>query len=97
MSSTTPALTAERMRADVAGLLGCDPGELDDTENLFDRGLDSVRTMTLVETWRSAGAGTLEFPDLAERPELGYWITLVTGAAAAGANASGATGTGETA
>jgi aryl carrier-like protein len=71
------SLTAERIRADVAELLACDPAELDPTEDLLDRGLDSMRLMALVERWRAAGASDLEFPDLAEQPELGHWTTLL--------------------
>ncbi|GAB3507046.1 phosphopantetheine-binding protein [Amycolatopsis cihanbeyliensis] len=72
-----PALSADRIRADVAGLLGCDPADIDASENLFDRGLDSVRVMSLVERWRAEGATSLEFPDLAERPELGHWTAIL--------------------
>ncbi|WP_216216723.1 phosphopantetheine-binding protein [Amycolatopsis aidingensis] len=76
-----PALSADRIRADVAGLLGCEPAEIDANENLFDRGLDSVRVMSLVERWRAEGATGLEFPDLAERPELAHWTEIVAGGA----------------
>ncbi|WP_309029825.1 phosphopantetheine-binding protein [Streptomyces alfalfae] len=72
-------LSPERIRADVAGLLDCDPAELGPDDNLLDHGLDSVRIMMLIERWRAAGAGAVEFPDLAERPELGYWTALLTG------------------
>ncbi|WKX69476.1 phosphopantetheine-binding protein [Streptomyces sp. XD-27] len=75
-------LSPERVRADVAELLDCDPAEIAPEEDLFDRGLDSVRIMTLVERWRAEGAATLEFADLAERPELGHWTALLTGGAA---------------
>ncbi|NGO67706.1 phosphopantetheine-binding protein [Streptomyces boncukensis] len=75
-------LSPERVRADVAELLGCDPDEIAPEENLMDRGLDSVRLMTLVERWRASGATALEFPDLAERPELAHWTALLTGEAA---------------
>ncbi|GLZ11659.1 hypothetical protein Acsp04_18940 [Actinomadura sp. NBRC 104425] len=78
--SGTPALSADRVRADVAALLGCAPEEIAPDENLFDRGLDSVRIMTLVERWRAAGATHLEVPDLAERPELAHWTALLEGA-----------------
>jgi aryl carrier-like protein len=74
-------LTAARIRADVAELLACDPAEIDPDEDLLDRGLDSVRLMSLVERWREAGATALEFPDLAEQPELGHWITILEGKA----------------
>ncbi len=75
-------LSPERVRADVAELLGCDPAAIAPDDDLVDLGLDSVRIMTLVERWRAAGASTLEFPDLAEQPELGHWTALLTGAAA---------------
>lgn len=70
-------LTADRLRADVAELLACDPAEIDPDEDLLDRGLDSVRLMSLVEKWRAAGAADLEFPDLAEQPELGHWTGVI--------------------
>ncbi|WP_337061770.1 phosphopantetheine-binding protein [Kineococcus sp. G2] len=76
-AAAPPPLTAERLRADVAGLLGCDPADLDADEDLLDRGLDSIRLMTLVERWRRAGAGALEFPDLAEQPVLRRWEELL--------------------
>ncbi|MFH8791175.1 phosphopantetheine-binding protein [Streptomyces sp. NPDC017941] len=76
------SLSPERVRADIAELLDCDPAEIVPDEDLFDLGLDSVRIMTLVQRWRAAGATTLEFPDLAEQPELGHWTALVTERAA---------------
>jgi aryl carrier-like protein len=72
-------LTPDRIRADVAELLGCDPSDIAPGENLRDLGLDSVRLMTLVERWRADGAGELELPDLAERPELDHWLAVLTG------------------
>ncbi|EIE99267.1 phosphopantetheine-binding protein [Saccharomonospora glauca] len=77
-----PVLSAERVRADVAELLGKEPNALDPEENLLDLGLDSIRIMSLLDRWRAAGA-TVEYPDLAERPELSHWITLLTGEGAA--------------
>ncbi|WP_019202091.1 phosphopantetheine-binding protein [Tsukamurella sp. 1534] len=72
---TAPSLTAAQVRADVAELLQVEPSSIGLTDNLFDLGLDSVRVMTLIERWRTAGAA-LEFPDLAEQPELGHWQSL---------------------
>ncbi|WP_326673909.1 phosphopantetheine-binding protein [Streptomyces sp. NBC_01257] len=72
-------LSPERIRADIAELLGCDPDGIAPDENLVDLGLDSVRIMVLVERWRAAGAATLEFPDLFELPELAHWTALLTG------------------
>lgn len=74
---TTSGLSADRIRADVAGLLACAPEEIALDEDLLERGLDSVRLMTLVERWRAAGAAGVEFPDLAERPELRHWTALL--------------------
>lgn len=76
MSAPTP----ERIRADVAELLDCAPQDIDPEEDLLDRGLDSMRIMTLVERWRAAGAPGLEFPDLAEEPVLRRWAEIVRGA-----------------
>jgi aryl carrier-like protein len=72
-------LAPERIRADVADLLGCDPADIDPDEDLLDRGLDSIRLMSLIEQWRQAGATTLEFADLAEQPVLRHWEKLVGG------------------
>ncbi|MCS3778751.1 phosphopantetheine-binding protein [Tsukamurella ocularis] len=76
--STSP-LTADRVRADVAELLQVPAQSIADDDNLFDLGLDSVRVMTLIQRWREAGAAELEFPDLAEQPELAHWQRLVVG------------------
>lgn len=73
------ALSSDRIRSDVADILGCDVSEIGPDDNLFDLGLDSVRLMTLTERWRAAGAPGLELPDLAERPEISYWTGLLTG------------------
>ncbi|MBB3661950.1 MULTISPECIES: phosphopantetheine-binding protein [Prauserella salsuginis group] len=71
-------LTAASVRADVADLLGREADDIAAEENLLDAGLDSIRIMSLIERWRAAGADAVEFPDLAERPELGHWIALLT-------------------
>ncbi|MBB5069758.1 phosphopantetheine-binding protein [Saccharopolyspora gloriosae] len=69
-------LTLEGVRADVAELLYEDPEELTDEENLLDWGLDSVRIMSLVERWRTRGV-EVTFADLAERPTLAEWWTVL--------------------
>lgn len=71
------ALSEEQIRADVAEMLACDPADIGPDEDLLDRGLDSIRLMTLVERWRAAGATALEFPDLAEEPVLRRWTEVV--------------------
>jgi aryl carrier-like protein len=71
-----PELAPDRIRADVADLLGCPAAEIGADEDLLDRGLDSIRLMSLVERWRQAGASGPEFADLAERPELEHWTRI---------------------
>ncbi|MFW6640877.1 phosphopantetheine-binding protein [Nocardiopsis algeriensis] len=72
-----PALTAERLRDDVAAVLGEPPESIDPDENLMDRGLDSVRLMSLMETWRTAGADP-DFTDLAQTPTVSAWAALLS-------------------
>lgn len=70
------APSRSRIREEVAELLQVAPTELGDDENLLERGLDSIRIMTLVERWRSAGA-EVTFVELAERPALAEWFALL--------------------
>ena len=46
-------------------------------ENLLDSGLDSIRLMSLVETWRHKGV-EVSFADLAEQPTLSAWTQLLS-------------------
>ncbi|MFD3687478.1 phosphopantetheine-binding protein [Nocardiopsis sp. NPDC058631] len=69
-------LTPERVRADVAQILGEPVQDIDPGENLLERGLDSVRLMSLMETWRAAGVET-DFADLAEKPTVNAWASLL--------------------
>ncbi|WP_158881733.1 phosphopantetheine-binding protein [Amycolatopsis anabasis] len=66
-------LTRDRVLAEVADLLDVEVDELDFDEDLVDAGLDSIRIMSLVERWRTAGAG-IGFVDLAETPTLTAWL-----------------------
>lgn len=70
------ALTLERMRADVAGMLGEAPEDIQDDENLMDLGLDSMRVLGLVLAWGNTGI-PLEFSHLAEHATLGGWWAVV--------------------
>ncbi|MFD9323674.1 isochorismatase family protein [Streptomyces sp. NPDC060053] len=70
-------LTPERIRADVADVLGEDPADVPVDENLLDHGLDSVRIMTLLERWRRDHAVPVDFADLAERPSVEAWAALL--------------------
>ncbi|MFD7901368.1 phosphopantetheine-binding protein [Kitasatospora sp. NPDC059722] len=74
------AFTVERIRAEVADLLGEDPADIPLDEDLADWGLDSVRLMSLAERWRAEGAD-VAFVRLAERPEVGAWAALLGAAA----------------
>ncbi|MDX6805088.1 phosphopantetheine-binding protein [Terrihabitans rhizophilus] len=65
-------LTLESMRADIAEMIGEDPGEIDMEDSLVDLGLDSIRAMMLVEQWKAAGV-PLQFAELAEVPTLAHW------------------------
>lgn len=76
---TPSGLTGDALRREIADVLGEDPEEITDDENLFDLGLDSVRLMALVRRWRALGAD-VAFEDLAERPFLSHWRTVLGGA-----------------
>jgi aryl carrier-like protein len=78
------SLSREQVVADVAAALGVAPEELSETKDLIDAGLDSVRLMTLVEKWRTAGSVGADFPTLAAEPMLGPWITVVLGGSGRG-------------
>ncbi|MFF7991447.1 phosphopantetheine-binding protein [Kitasatospora xanthocidica] len=73
---TGTGFTVERIRAEVADLLGEDPADIPLDENLVDWGLDSIRLMTLAERWRAEGA-EVAFVQLAERPALEAWAELL--------------------
>nr|WP_179853026.1 phosphopantetheine-binding protein [Streptomyces sp. 1331.2] len=68
--------TVERIRAEVADLLGEDPADIPLDENLVDWGLDSIRLMSLAERWRAEGA-EVAFVQLAERPAIEAWAELL--------------------
>ncbi|MDX5517446.1 MULTISPECIES: phosphopantetheine-binding protein [Stenotrophomonas] len=70
------ALTLERMRADVAEMLGEAPEDIGNDENLMDLGLDSMRVLGLVLAWGNTGIA-LEFGHLAEHATLGGWWSVV--------------------
>ncbi|WP_164002162.1 isochorismatase family protein [Pyxidicoccus caerfyrddinensis] len=70
-----------KVRADVAEVLQLSPSELGDDENLLERGLDSIRLMSLIERWRSVGT-EVTFVELAEHPTLTDWDALLSRASA---------------
>ncbi|PXX69338.1 aryl carrier-like protein [Nocardia tenerifensis] len=63
--------------ADVAAALGVAPEEVPEDADLTDAGLDSVRLMSLVEKWRSAGAEQADFATLAAEPVLSAWLDVL--------------------
>ncbi|WP_193394011.1 TIM barrel protein [Pseudonocardia sp. HH130629-09] len=86
------SLTADEATADVAELLFLEPGELDRRLDLREQGLDSVRTMELVDRWRRAGVSDISFVLLAEDRRLERWLDLLRemqGGGAAGAAPAG--------
>jgi aryl carrier-like protein len=74
--TTGTEFTIERVLAEAAHILAEPAQDIDPAENLFDRGMDSVRMMSLMERWRAAGA-EVEFADLAEEPTIQAWVTLL--------------------
>jgi bifunctional isochorismate lyase / aryl carrier protein len=80
-AALTPRLSARQVREDVAELLTQPPSDIGEHENLLDRGLDSIRIMSLVERWRRHGA-EVSFVELAERPTLTEWYALLDSAGA---------------
>ncbi|WP_417607506.1 phosphopantetheine-binding protein [Oceanimonas baumannii] len=65
-------LTLERMRLDIAAILGESPDQLENDDNLLDWGLDSMRIFNLSVEWNKTGL-ELRFADLAETPTLDGW------------------------
>lgn len=62
------ALTLEQLRKDVADVLGEDPADIPDDENLVDYGLDSVRLMALAGRWNRDHGIEVAVADLSEEP-----------------------------
>ncbi|MFT4086263.1 MAG: phosphopantetheine-binding protein [Gordonia sp. (in: high G+C Gram-positive bacteria)] len=76
-------LTRDRIVADIAEITGVPAHDIDDSTNVLDTGLDSVRLMALVERWRVAGADQADLVTLASEPYVGAWVRELTGAEAA--------------
>jgi len=75
-TASSPAFTLERLRADVARMLGEAPGEIGLDDNLMDWGLDSMRLLSLVIEWNEAGL-KLDLSDLAAHTTLNGWWQVV--------------------
>ncbi len=76
MTTTNDVLDLERMRADVARVLDCEPADIGDDDNLMDLDLDSMRMLGLVLAWGNTGL-PLEFSQLAEHSTLRQWWAVV--------------------
>ncbi|WP_256644499.1 phosphopantetheine-binding protein [Stenotrophomonas sp. 9(2022)] len=76
MATTNDVLDLERMRADVARVLDCEPADIGDDDNLMDLDLDSMRMLGLVLAWSNTGL-PLEFSQLAEHSTLRQWWAVV--------------------
>ena len=75
-SVPAPVLTLEKLRADVARMVGEAPEDIALTDNLMDVGLDSMRMLNLIMGWNEAGL-KIDFSDLAEHTTLeGWWKVL---------------------
>lgn len=76
LSQQQSPLTLEEIRADIARILMLSVDEITPDENLMYLGLDSIRTMSLLEQWRTRGA-QINFVDLAESTTLAQWWQLI--------------------
>lgn len=72
-------LTRESVIGDIAAALDQPPSAIDETTDLLDQGLDSIRIMGLVERWRTAGASDVDFPTLAAEPTVSHWVAVALG------------------
>ncbi len=64
------------LQEEVAKLLQMPASDLRADDHLLHAGLDSIRLMSLVERWRRGGS-SLTFVDLAEKPTLAGWWSLL--------------------
>jgi aryl carrier-like protein len=76
--TTGGELPLDRLRSDVADVLGVPAATLAVDVPLPEQGLDSIRLMSLVERWRAVN-GAVSFADFAERPTLKDWSQLLAG------------------
>lgn len=70
-------LTLQLVRQQVAKLVDEEPSDIDDNENLIEKGLDSIRIMSLVEKWRSIGVD-VTFMKLVKKPTISDWWSLLS-------------------
>lgn len=73
---TALSFSIDRLRADLAEVLEIQEHEIGADDDLLDLGLDSIRLMSLVQRWADAGGGA-DFGELAERPVLSHWVSVL--------------------
>ncbi len=66
----------DELRSTIADLVDEDPGDIADTDDLFEVGLQSIALMRLVSRWREEGHA-VGFGDLAAEPTLEAWSVLL--------------------
>ncbi len=66
----------DELKHAIANSLQISATELQEEDNLLDWGLDSIRLMSLLESWRRAGL-EINFMTLAEQPTLSAWWALL--------------------
>lgn len=71
-------VTTEQAIADIADVLYLEPADLTEDADLRDLGMNSIRIMTLVERWRTAGVSKIDFIVLAENQTLRHWTEALT-------------------
>jgi len=84
MTPASVPTTIDELRATVAELVGADPAEIDDEDDLIlDWALDSVRAMTFVTALREQGVA-VDLVRLSESPTISAWWALLSAPATAG-------------
>ncbi|MFI6801792.1 amino acid adenylation domain-containing protein [Streptosporangium canum] len=76
-SAEAGPLTLEAVRQAAAAMLGMEPADLGDEDDLVRCGLDSIRTMQLAGEWQRRGV-EVKFADLFDRPTLAAWWELLS-------------------
>ncbi|MET4579740.1 phosphopantetheine-binding protein [Ottowia thiooxydans] len=75
-ASDASAFTLERIRGDIANLIGESPDDIGLDDNLMDLGLDSMRLLGLVAEWTQAGL-QVDIFELGEHTTLGGWWSVI--------------------
>lgn len=76
MPTHASPMTLERLRADVARMVGEPPENIALDDNLMDWGLDSMRLLNLVLAWNEAGLA-LDLSELAAHTTLQGWWDVI--------------------